>query len=74
MCHGGISVHTFRWINGSSEHGPVVPTLEDRGLHQCVNWKSLNSWAEKSRYDLYDLESLRKPEQGLEYNDSRVDN
>ena len=72
-CHGDISVHTLRWINGTTGRGPLVPTLEDRGLHRCVGWKGLNSWAENSRYGLYDLEFLRKPEQGLGYNDSRVD-
>lgn len=65
-CKPDISLVTFRWINNTAQHpedpGGFYPTNFDSAQHECMDWKLLNSWAEKRSYNLYNLQALDRPE------------
>lgn len=72
MCKPDLSLVTFHWIDHTAQHedpSARFPTNRDRGLHECADWGTLDTWAGDRVFDLYDTDLLRKPEQGLEYGD-----
>jgi hypothetical protein len=69
MCHADTSLVDFFWINGTTGTGPLEPSNKDTSVHQCTNWESVNTWAGQHNFDLYELEKLRYPDDGLEYSD-----
>lgn len=66
MCKPDISLVTFRWINDTAQHPdePSVyyPTNLDSSQHECMEWESLNDWAGKRVFNLYDVDLLDRPE------------
>ncbi|KAI1460523.1 hypothetical protein F4805DRAFT_478904 [Annulohypoxylon moriforme] len=57
MCHGDITVTSFRWLHDAQ--GRVVePTTKEGALHQCVNWDKLSQWAKTRRVNLFDKNLL----------------
>jgi hypothetical protein len=69
MCHADTSLVSFFWINGTFGEGPLLPNNKDLSKHQCTNWESLDSWAGRRSFDLFEVDKLRKPDHGLEYSE-----
>lgn len=42
MCHGDVSLHTYRWID---DYKVPYPTMQTE--HQCRDWDILMSWSEE---------------------------
>jgi hypothetical protein len=66
MCKPDISLVTFRWINDTAQHSDepaaYYPTNFDSSLHECADWDSLDRWAGARAFDLYNVDSLDRPE------------
>ncbi|KAI0187900.1 hypothetical protein EV127DRAFT_435571 [Xylaria flabelliformis] len=53
MCHGDITVTSFKWLHDRDGH-VIEPTTKEGALHQCVRWDTLSGWAKSRRVDLFD--------------------
>jgi hypothetical protein len=66
MCKPDISLVTFRWINDTAQHpeqpSSFYPTNFDVSEHDCMNWDILDDWAGRRAFNLYDVDSLDRPE------------
>jgi hypothetical protein len=66
MCKPDISLVTFRWINDTAQHpdasSAYYPTNFDSSLHECMDWDLLDKWTGDRAFDLYDVDSLDRPE------------
>ncbi len=60
MCKGDVSLLTFEWM--PKERAPK-PNFDIE--HDCVNWDTLDNWAESQRFDIFDEKSLVHPDLGL---------
>jgi hypothetical protein len=64
MCSPDLSPVTFQWINDTAQHenkDAFYPTNLDISMHRCVNWDSLESWADQKSFDLFRLDLLERP-------------
>ncbi|ORY05912.1 hypothetical protein BCR34DRAFT_590757 [Clohesyomyces aquaticus] len=56
MCKASLSPVTLDWFEAVS--GQPRPRPNTHSPQSCMDWTSLNSWTEKRKIDLYDLDSL----------------
>lgn len=57
MCHGDITVTSFKWLHDARGH-VIEPTTKEGALHQCVKWEGISGWAQKRRVNLFDPKLL----------------
>lgn len=62
MCHGDITVTSFKWLHDQQGH-VIEPTTKEGALHRCVKWEGISAWAQKRRVNLFD-HNLLVPEGG----------
>ncbi|KAI8953228.1 hypothetical protein F4801DRAFT_598253 [Xylaria longipes] len=62
MCNPDISIHTYVWIPGYRKPWPNFDVE-----HECVNWDTLNGWAQEHSFDLFEPNLLIHPELGLSF-------
>jgi len=49
MCQGDASPITMKW--GDTQ---PIPLANSASPHQCVNWETLNAWAEDRKVNVYE--------------------
>ncbi|GAB1312627.1 hypothetical protein MFIFM68171_02837 [Madurella fahalii] len=67
MCQPDLSLVTFRWINNTAQHedkSAFYPTNFDVSMHTCAKWEPLDEWAGGRRFNLFDVDLLRRPQPG----------
>ena len=57
ICRGDTALSTFRWLY---VNGTAYPTAEDKGPHQCVDWKRYTGYVEDNKVDLSELKPAPK--------------
>jgi len=63
------SLFDFFWINGTLGEGSLLSSNKGTSKHYQTNQESVNAWAGQRTFELFQLENLRYPENGLEYSD-----
>ena len=59
MCQPDLSIYTHVWIPGYRKPWPNFD-IE----HECVNWETLDGWAGKHAFDIFERNLLVHPELG----------